>query len=133
VIGLDTNIIVRLVTQDDPEQAALAEDLIERAKEEGEVCFVSDVVLCELKWVLEQCYEATRTDVLTVMQELAARDIFPFENPEALHWAIHLFKESKVEFSDALIGAKARAQGARTTYTFDRALSNHEGFSRLRR
>jgi len=132
MIGLDTNILIRLITQDDPQQAALAERLIERATEEGEPCFVSDVVLCELEWVLEQCYEATRADVLAAVQELALRDVFAFENPDSLHWALNLYRESKVEFSDALIGAKSRAQGSRTTYTFDRVLSNHEGFSRLR-
>ena len=47
MIALDTNILVRLITQDDPQQAALAERLVQQATEEGEVCFVSDVVLCE--------------------------------------------------------------------------------------
>ena len=46
MIALDTNILVRLITQDDPRQAVLAERLIQQATEEGEDCFVSDVVLC---------------------------------------------------------------------------------------
>jgi predicted nucleic-acid-binding protein len=132
MIALDTNILVRLITQDDPRQAALAERLIQQATEEGEACFVSDVVLCKLEWVLEACYEATRSDLLTAIQELASREIFAFEDSDSLHWAINLYRESKAEFSDALIGAKARGQGASTTYTFDRVLSHHEGFSLLR-
>jgi predicted nucleic-acid-binding protein len=132
MIALDTNILVRLITQDDARQAALAERLIQQATEKGEACFVSDVVLCELEWVLETCYAATRSDLLTTILELAIREIFVFEDSDSLHWAINLYRESKAEFSDALIGAKARAQGARTTYTFDRVLSQHEGFSRLR-
>jgi predicted nucleic-acid-binding protein len=132
MIALDTNILVRLITQDDARQAALAERLIQQATEEDEACFISDVVLCELEWVLETCYEATRSDLLTAMQEIAVREIFVFENSDSLHWAINLYRESKAEFSDALIGAKARAQGARTTYTFDRVLSQQESFSRLR-
>ncbi len=132
MIALDTNILVRLITQDDPQQAAVAERLIRQATEEGEVCFVSDVVLCELEWVLEGCYEATRSDLLTAIEELAGREAFTFEDSDALHWAIELYRKSKVGLSDALIGAKARAKGARTTYTFDRPLSHHEGFSLLR-
>jgi predicted nucleic-acid-binding protein len=132
MIALDTNILVRLITQDDARQAALAERLIQQATEEDEACFISDVVLCELEWVLETCYEATRSDLLTAMQEIAVREIFVFENSDSLHWVINLYRESKAEFSDALIGAKARAQGARTTYTFDRVLSQQESFSRLR-
>jgi len=132
MIALDTNILVRLITQDDPRQAALAERLIQQATDEGEACFVSDVVLCELEWVLESCYEATRADLLAAIQEIVFREIFAFENSDALHWAIHLYRESKADFSDAMIGAKALAQGARATFTFDRVLSRHEGFSLLR-
>jgi predicted nucleic-acid-binding protein len=132
MIALDTNILVRLITQDDPRQAALAERLIQQATEEGEVCFVSDVVLCEVEWVLEKSYGATRSDLLTTMQELAIREVLVFEDSDSLHWAINLYRESKVEFSDALVGAKARARGASTTYTFDRVLAHHEGFSLLR-
>jgi predicted nucleic-acid-binding protein len=131
MIALDTNILVRLMTQDNPRQAALAERLIQQATEEGEVCFISDVVLCELEWVLENSYGATRSDLLAAMQELALKEIFAFENSDSLQWAITLYRESKAEFSDALIGAKARAQGAVTTYTLDRALSRQEGFSLL--
>ncbi|HEY3567220.1 MAG TPA: type II toxin-antitoxin system VapC family toxin [Thermoanaerobaculia bacterium] len=132
MIALDTNILVRLITQDDPQQAALAERLIQQATEEGEVCFVSDVVLCELEWVLEGCYGATRSDLLAAIQEIASREVFAFEDSDSLHWAIDLFRKSKVELSDALIGARARAKDARTTYTFDRVLSHHEGYSLLR-
>jgi predicted nucleic-acid-binding protein len=132
MIALDTNILVRLITQDDPQQAALAERLVQQAAEEGETCFVSDVVLCELEWVLEECYGATRSELLTAIQELASREVFACEDSDSLHWAIDLFRKSKVEFSDALIGAKARAKDARTTYTFDRVLSHQEGYSLLR-
>ncbi len=132
MIALDTNILVRLITQDDPRQAVLAEGLIQQATEEGEDCFVSDVVLCELEWVLESNYGATRSDLLIVLQELLFREIFVFEDSDALQGAIDLFRKSKAEFSDALIGAKARSKGARTTYTFDRVLAHQEGFSRLR-
>lgn len=132
MIALDTNILVRLITQDDPQQATLAERLIRESTEKGEVCFVSDVVLCELEWVLEACYGATRSDVLTAIQEFASREAFSFEDSDALHWAIDLYGKSKAELSDALIGAKAQAQGARTTYTFDRVLARHEGYSLLR-
>ena len=132
MIALDTNILVRLITQDDSRQASLAEHLLQQAAEEGEECFVSNVVLCELEWVLETSYGATRSDFLMVVQELVTREAFVFEDSDHLQWAINLYRDSKAEFSDALIGAKARAQGAGTTYTFDRTLSRYEGFSLLR-
>jgi predicted nucleic-acid-binding protein len=131
VIALDTNIIVRMIVQDDPRQAALAEKLVQRASEAEETCFVGDPVLCELEWVLTKSYGAKRVEVLAAMQELAGRKVFTFEDPDTFRWALTLYQESRADFSDALIGGRAKARGARTTYTFDRALAGQEGFSLL--
>jgi predicted nucleic-acid-binding protein len=57
VIALDTNIIVRMIVQDDPRQAALAEKLVQQASETEEACFIGDPVLCELEWVLTKSQE----------------------------------------------------------------------------
>jgi predicted nucleic-acid-binding protein len=131
VIALDTNVIVRLIVQDDLRQASLVERLIQQASEAEEACFIGDPVLCELEWVLEKSYGAKRADILAAMQELAAREVFSFEDPETFRWALTVYQESKADFSDALIGGRAKARGARTTYTFDRALARQEGFSLL--
>ncbi|HEX5715839.1 MAG TPA: type II toxin-antitoxin system VapC family toxin, partial [Thermoanaerobaculia bacterium] len=131
VIGLDTNILIRLLVRDDPGQTALAERLLQEAADNGEPCFISDPVLCEVEWVLESNYRAKRGDVLAAVQELLAGDLFVFEDREILREAIVRYQESKADFSDCLIGAKARARGARTTYTFERVLAQKQGFTRL--
>jgi predicted nucleic-acid-binding protein len=131
LIALDTNILIRLMVRDDPRQTALAERLVEGAAERGETCLVTDPVLCEIEWVLESSYGAARLEIVAAMQELLAQEIFTFEDREAFRRAVDLCQQSKVEFSDLLIGAKGQARGARTTYTFDRVLSRHEGFSLL--
>jgi predicted nucleic-acid-binding protein len=131
VIALDTNILIRLLAKDDPAQMALAERLLQEAADAGEPCFISDPVLCEVEWVLESSYQARRRDVLAAMQELLAGDLFVFEDREVLRQAVARYQESKADFSDCLIGAKARAKGARTTYTFERVLTQEQGFTRL--
>jgi predicted nucleic-acid-binding protein len=131
VIALDTNILIRLLTKDDPDQTALAEGLLQKAADAEESCFISDPVLCEVEWVLESSYRAKRRDVLAAMQELLGGDLFVFEDREVLRQAIVTYQESKADFSDCLIGAKARARGARTTYTFERVLAQEQGFTRL--
>jgi predicted nucleic-acid-binding protein len=128
---LDTNILIRLLVRDDPGQTALSQRLLEDAAERGEPCLVTDPVLCEVEWVLASRYGAARSDIVAAMQGLLAQEIFTFEDREALKRAVALCQRSKVELSDLLIGAKGQAQGARTTYTFDRNLAVHEGFSRL--
>lgn len=97
----------------------------------GEPCFISDPVLCEVEWVLESSYRAKKEEVLAAMQELLAADLFAFEDREILHQVIARYQESKADFSDCLIGAKARSKGARTTYTFERVLTEAQGFTRL--
>ena len=131
MIALDTNILIRLLTKDDPVQTALAERLLEEASDADETCFISDPVLCEVEWVLESSYGARRGDVLAAMQELLSGDLFVFEDREVLRQAIVRYQESKADFSDCLIAAKARARGARTTYTFERVLAQEQGFTRL--
>ncbi len=131
MIGLDTNILIRLLVRDDPGQTALAERLLQEASDAGEPCYISDPVLCEMEWVLESCYRAKRGDILSAMQELLAGDLFAFEDREILHQAIEKYQDGKADFSDCLIGAKARSRGARTTYTFERILTEAQGFTRL--
>jgi predicted nucleic-acid-binding protein len=132
LIGLDTNLLVRLVVRDDLKQLELVERLIQGTSERGEDCFIADPVLCEIEWVLRSTYGAARQDVLAVMQELLAQDIFAFEDRDAIRKAIDRYQSSKAEFSDLLIGAKGKARGVRTTYTFDRGLAHQEDFSLLR-
>ncbi len=131
MIALDTNILIRLLVRDDPGQTALAERLLQESSDAGEPCYISDPVLCEVEWVLESSYRAKRGDILAAMQELLAGELFVFEDREILHQAIDNYQNSKADFSDCLIGGKARGKGARTTYTFERVLTEAQGFTRL--
>lgn len=128
MIALDTNVIVRLLVDDDPRQAKEAERLIRDARERGIDCFISDPVLCEIEWVLESCYRASRADILAAMRDLLGQEGFLFEDRQVIRRSIEAYQGSKADFSDHLIGAKAQARGATVTYTFDRDLRHAEGF-----
>ena len=133
MIGLDTNILVRVLIADDPKQTAAAERLLREAIEAEEPCFLSDPVLCETEWVLASCYRVPREEIAAALESLLAREsLFAFENVDVLRKALEAYRRGKAEFSDFLIGAKAEAQGARTTFTFDRGLASQQGFSILK-
>lgn len=133
MIALDTNLVVRLIVSDDPKQTALTERLLREAFEQGETCFISDPVLCETEWVLDRSYKVPCGEILSALRNLLARrSLFTFESPEALGKALDDYQQGKADFSDFLIGAKAQALGARTTFTFDRVLSRHQGYSLLK-
>ena len=126
MIGLDTNILVRYVTADDLEQWQLAAGLIEA---EGQLCFLSNIVLCELVWVLRgQPYQFTRPQIAEVLEAMLATPVMEFENRGAVYQALQRMKLSKADFSDYLIGAIAQQAECSTTYSFDRKLIGEKGF-----
>lgn len=131
MIAVDTNVLVRLVVADDPQQAALARRLIEEAIAEGTTCYLSTPVLCELEWVLVSRYRVSRIEIAAVLKRLLDNTAFAFEDRNVLLQALAAYRQSRAGFADHLIGAKAQAFGATTTYTFDRALRNCAGFSVL--
>lgn len=132
MIALDTNVLVRLLVKDDPDQFAKALAVLERATDTEEPCFISDAVLCETAWVLASRYGAGRAEILAAMSELVADGRCAFDAPEALTETLQAFEDGRADFSDYLIGASARRRGVRTTYTFDRKLEKDEGFTLLR-
>jgi len=131
MIALDTNVLIRLLVEDDPDQALRARELIESVSEKGERCYVGDPVLCELEWVLESVYRASRKDVLSALTQVFRNAVFEVEDPQTVAKALEAFATGKGDFSDCLLGARAKARGAETTYTFDRSLRGNPSFTLL--
>ena len=131
MIAVDTNVLVRLIVGDDEVQGAKARHLIDACAEGNETCFVSNPVLCELEWVLETLYSASRAEVASAIQALASEPPFQVEDAEAVQRALAQYTNGKGDFSDYLLGEVGRSAGARTTYTFDRDLRKAAGFTLL--
>ena len=131
MIGLDTNVLVRFLVRDDEVQARRARTLIETCRATGEDCLVSNPVLCELEWVLESVYHASRSDVVTAVRTLLTTPPFVLEDAELLERALRMYSNSRGDLSDYILGETAAARGARTTYTFDRDLRSAGGFTLL--
>lgn len=131
MIAFDTNVLVRLLVEDDAAQFAAALEVLERAAEADEPCHLSDVVLCETAWALASVYRASRAEVLAALSSVASDARYVFDDAEALRQALAAFEAGRADFADHLVGARAASQGARTTYTFDRRLRNREGFTSL--
>lgn len=130
MIGLDTNVLVRYLAQDDPKQAALATRLIESlgADEPG---FVSHVVLAETLWVLESCYAADPARVQQVVDVLLRTSGIVVERAESVWRALRQFKQNDGEFADTLIAVSAADAGCQATYTFDKGAAKRSGMTLL--
>jgi predicted nucleic-acid-binding protein len=128
VIALDTNVLVRLVLQDDEAQARAAERLVVRARREDTSLFVGDVVLCELVWVLTRRAGIARAEIATALDQLLRTELMVFSNTAVIERTVAAYRDGHGDFADYLIRENARAADATEIVTFDRALKGEDGF-----
>jgi predicted nucleic-acid-binding protein len=129
VIGLDTNILVRYLTQDDAAQAAIAAEVVERRITQGEPGFVSLVTVAELVWVLDSFYEFTGKEIAAAVERLLQIDTLNIQNEREVFAAMVALRTGLGSFDDALIGALGEWAGCEETLTFDRKAARLKGFS----
>ena len=120
MIGLDTNVLVRYIVEDDPDQAELARIAIEDQCTTEEPGFISLMVVCELVWVLERAYKCSRAQVSEVLMNLLLTETFSIEYHDVAWQAYHDFIEGNADYADCLISRLNHATGCTTTYTFNR-------------
>jgi predicted nucleic-acid-binding protein len=132
VIGLDANVIVRYLAQDDARQAAAATRLIEGSLSAEVRGFISIVTLAEVVWVIASNYRATRVAVADIVEGLLTAPQLMLEKADAIWRALRSYRDSKADFSDAVIVELGRDAGCSKTVTFDRNAASHPGFEALR-
>ena len=131
MIGLDTNVVVRYLVQDDPRQSVLATRFIEQSLTPERPGLVTSVVLCEICWVLAECYGADRKRIRDVIEGLLTAKQVVVERAESAWKALRDWDASAADFSDALIGQTVMVQGGSGTVTFDRTAARLPGFQLL--
>jgi predicted nucleic-acid-binding protein len=119
MLGIDTNVVVRLVVADDAGQTGRARKLIEQALGREEPVLISLLVLLECEWVLRSRYGFSRVALLSIFRALLEARELSFEDEPALEEALFHWKDSACGFSDCLIAAHNRQMGCRATATFD--------------
>lgn len=127
MIGLDTNILVRYLVEDDPDQAERAVSLIERASEAGERLFVPQVVLCEIVWVLETAYRFPRERIVSVLGELLRSRQLVVEDLPTARLALDRYAARGGDFADYVIVERCRAAGCERVASFDGELASEPG------
>jgi predicted nucleic-acid-binding protein len=128
MIGLDTNLLVRYLTQDDLAQAKKAGEVIEKAAAKGEKLLIHPVVLCELVWVLETAYDYARKEVAVVLEKILRTAQSEIPEKETVWRAWGDYRSGKGDFADYLIGRANEHMGAEHTITFDQTLKPHKPF-----
>lgn len=126
MIGLDTNVLVRYVAQDDPTQSPKATRLIESLTPQSPG-HVSQTALVELVWVLSSCYSATRSEVCEVLEALLRTKELVVAQAETVWKAVRQYKNGNADFPDCLIARSCSDAGCDYTATFDTGAVKHCG------
>ena len=126
MIALDTNVLVRFLVQDDPEQARLATEAIDQLSD-AVPGFVSREVLVELVWVLERAYRLGRAEIAGALDGLLTSTELVIEGADEVGPAVELYRNDGFGFADLMIAGAARRAGASELVTFDRRAARLPG------
>jgi predicted nucleic-acid-binding protein len=119
MIGLDTNVLLRYLVQDDPVQSPRATEIITRRLTEEEPGFVSLVTILEVVWVLKSLYKRSPQEIANDIEMILAADTLEVQNEQEVYHAVVAFRNGTGTFEDALIGSLGIWRGCSVTLTFD--------------
>ena len=128
MIGLDTNILIRYLTQDDRAQSAKATEILEHRLTRNNPGFVSVVVMVETAWVLDRAYGLTAQETATAIERLLQVEVLAIENEQEVFTAMVALKQGRGSFADALIAELGARAGCTRTLTFDQKAIRLPGF-----
>lgn len=114
--GIDTNVLIRYLVQDDKEQSQLATQFIENEP----LIFINGMVLCELVWVLETAYEYNKKEIIPVIEQILRTRQFHIHESDLLWQAWRGYKHDGADFADHYIGSLNTHHGCECTLTFDK-------------
>jgi predicted nucleic-acid-binding protein len=130
MIGIDSNILLRAIANDDTIQSPAARELLSSLSP-SDPGVVNSVVLAEVSWALRKRYKEPLSSVLAVVSQLLESEAYVIPDRDAAIRAVEACRNSGLEFADALIGELNLIAGARCTRTFDEQASKAPTFEKL--
>ena len=128
MIGLDTNILVRYLTQDDPVQARSATEILERRLTHDNPGFISIVAMVETVWVLGSAYGFSGARIAAAVERMLQADVLVVESEFEVFTAMTAAKEGRGSFADAIIAGLGAKANCSCTLTFDEKALRLPGF-----
>jgi predicted nucleic-acid-binding protein len=128
MIGLDTNVLVRYLAQDDPEQSPQATDIIERRLSAENPGFVSIVAMVETGWVLDRAYGLDALEIAAIVERLLQAATLVVEDEQEVFAAMIALREGQGSFADAVIAGLGTKAGCSHTLAFDGRALRLPGF-----
>ena len=125
MIGIDTNVLLRWLLNDDPAQA----DMAAKVFDNGETVFLGDIVLAEAAWVLSRSYKRSRRAIASAFRQALDLSCVRVSDRDAVISALTAYETGGPGLSDHLIGHLNHAAGCRTTLTFDQQAGDGKLFT----
>ena len=119
MIGLDTNILLRLLVNDDREQVEAVHDFLTRYGNKPDTYYINLIVLAEFAWVVQSRYKRGRSEIVGAVLSLLNAPAIRIESRDTVAAAVSLYQNAAADFSDCLIAASNLAAGCDHTATFD--------------
>lgn len=131
MIGIDTNILVRFFIQDDPIQFEMSRKFLMMECSSSRPGLVNTVVLCELIWTLKRVYGLKKPQLIYIIEQMLEVKQLSLEKSDLIRKALEVFRKSKADFSDCLVGLLNQKAGCDRSETFDKSASKLEEFELL--
>jgi predicted nucleic-acid-binding protein len=131
MIGLDTNVLIRYLAQDDPLQSPIAVNFIETVCSEKHPGFINHIVLCETVWVLDRCYDIEKDTIVVILEKILKTEQFTIQSVDRVWRALREFKKTAADFADCLLSQDNIGNRCEHTVTFDKKASISAGYRLL--
>jgi len=128
MIGLDTNVLVRYLIQDDPVQSRKAAEIFERRLSAENPGFITIVAMVETVWVLDRAYRLSLRRIAEAVERILQTEVLVVEHEQEVFTAMIAMREGAGSFADAVIAGLGARAGCATTLTFDRKALRVPGF-----
>jgi len=128
VRGIDTNVLVRLVTRDDSRQFRRVQEFLEARFAAGDPVLVNVIVLCETVWVLRSSYGIPRREIAAALDQILGVAGLVIEDRDQVAAAIDAYRRGPGDFADYLLGERNREAGCVSTATLDHRLKSASAF-----
>ena len=128
MIGIDTNVLVRYLAQDDTGQAKIATGFVEDNCTKDNQGFINHITLCEICWVLKRLYKTPREQLVEIIEQMLRTAQLLVQEPQIIWMALEEFKTSSADFPDCLIAQINLVNDCSSTVTFDVKASKAAGF-----
>jgi len=132
MIGIDTNVLVRLIVADEPRQAAVARNFIRERCSSADPGFVSNVVLAEIAWILATGYGYSRLQIADTIDQIMETVQLQVESSTDIAAALVEYRAGPADFANCLIGQTNRTADCSHTVTFDRKAAKLDTFELLK-